>query len=180
MSENTKKKRFSFNVLDVFIILLVVVLIASVAYKVSQNMDKDAKKDNTVYTVVFECEEYETLAKYLSKGEKVYISTTGELLGYIHKSSDNVGPTALITIEEEPDAETPDATEPTDTPVDDLYERVRFEGKLKLNGNTQKSVVGNYYTLEELNIAVGSKISVYTDDAEFTITVKQIIGKDGE
>lgn len=173
MSSNTKKKKASFNVLDVFIILLVVILIASIAYKVSQNLDEDKNKDNTVYTVAFECEEYESLSRYLADGEKVYVASSGELLGYIYKSADILGSSSLIVIE--------DGEESTEQSTEDnLYERVRFEGKLKLNGNTQKSAKGNYYTLEDLNIAVGSKIEVYTDDAEFTITIKQFIDKDEE
>ncbi len=154
MSNNAKKKKASFNVLDVFIILLVVVLIASIAYKISQNMDEDANKDNTVYTVAFECEEYESLAKYLSYGEKVYVASTGELLGYVYKS---------VTV--------------TGENTSDLYEQVNLEGSLRLNGNFRKSPDGNFYVLDDLNLTVGSKIDVYTDDTEFTITVKQITNK---
>ncbi len=173
---NNMKKRFSFNVLDVFIILLVVILIASVVYKISQNSKQDARKDNPVYTVVFECEDYETLAKYLLDGEEVYIKSSGELLGYIHKSGDIIGAYAVVIIDE-PNAE--EIPVSPDTPSDDMYERVRFEGKIKLNGNTKKSREGNYYVLDDLNITVGSKIEVYTDDTEFTITVKQFTDKNG-
>ena len=179
MSDNTKKRRFSFNVLDVFIILLVVILIASVVYKVSQNMDKDANQDNPVYTILFECEEYESLAKYLDDGDEIYVKSSGELWGYIYKSGDIMGSGSIFIVEDE-ETSTDDVPAISDSASDDLYERVRFEGKLKLNGNTKKSGEGNYYTLEDLNITVGSKIEVYTDDAEFTITVKQFIDKDGE
>ena len=170
MSSNTKK-RFSFNVLDVFIILLVVILIASVVYKISQNSKKNANQDNPVYTVVFECEDYESLASYLLDGEEVYIKSSGELLGYIHKGGDVIGAYALVVVD---DADT------EGTHSDDQYERVKFEGKLKLNGNTKKSGEGNYYTLEDLNLTVGSKIEVYTEDTEFTITVKQFMDKNGK
>ncbi len=169
MSDSTKK-RLSFNVLDVFIILLVVILIASVVYKIYQNSQKDAKQDNPVYTVVFECEDYESLASYLLDGEEVYIRSSGELLGYIHKSGEIVGSYALVAID---DADGEDAPSP------ELYDRRRFEGKLKLNGNTKKSREGNYYVLEDLNLTVGSKIEVYTEDTEFTITIKQFTDKNG-
>ncbi len=155
MSNNTKK-RFSFNVLDIFIILLVVILLASVAYKMWQNMKKDKNQTKPVYTVVFECEDYESLAKYLSNGEEVYISSSGELLGYVYKS---------ITVSDENNS--------------DLYEQVNLEGSLRLNGNVKKSREGNFYVLDDLNLTVGSKIDVYTDDTEFTITVKQFIDKKG-
>lgn len=171
MSNNTKK-RFSFNVLDIFIILLVVILIASVVYKIWQNSKKDANKDNPVYTVVFECEDYESLAKYLADGEEVYVRSSGELLGYIHKSGDIIGSDVLVIIEGSD-------TEDTTVGGDGLYESVRFEGKIKLNGNTKKSREGNYYVLDDLNITVGSKIEVYTDDTEFTITVKRFVDKNG-
>ncbi len=169
MSGNTKK-RFSFNVLDVFIILLVVILIASVVYKIYQNSKKDANQDNPVYTVVFECEDYESLASYLLDGEEVYIKSSGELLGYIHKSGDVIGAYALVILD---DADT------EGTSSSDLYDRMKFEGKLKLNGNTKKSREGNYYVLEDLNLTVGSKIEVYTEDTEFTITIKQFTDKNG-
>ena len=169
MSNNTKK-RVSFNVLDVFIILLVIILIASVVYKIWQNNKKDANKDNPVYTVVFECEEYESLAGYLVDREEVYIKSSGELLGYIHRSGDTIGADALVVIDEPSD---------NNSSEDEFYELVRFEGKIKLNGNTKKSREGNYYVLEDLNITVGSKIEVYTDDTEFTITVKQFTDKNG-
>lgn len=180
MSDNTKKRRLSFNVLDVFIVLLVLVLILSVAYKISQSMKKDANNDNPVYTIIFECEEYESLAKYLSDGEAVYIRSSGEILGYIYKSEDASGSSAIVVIEDEQDSTEQDAVGTTKAETDDLYERVKFEGTLKLNGNTKKSNEGNYYTLEDFNICVGSKIEVYTDDAEFTITVKKFIDKDVE
>ncbi len=173
MSENTRKRRFSFNVLDVFIILLVVILIASIAYKIYQTSKKDANQDNPVYTVVFECEDYESLAGYLVDGEEVYIRSSGELLGFIHKAGDVMGGYALVIIDES-------TAEDTDTASDDLYDRVKFEGKIKLNGNTKKSPKGNYYVIEGLNLTVGSKIDVYTDDTEFTITVKQFMDKNGK
>ena len=171
MSGNLKKKKYALNVFDIFIILLVVILIASVVYKISQTSAKEANQDNPVYTVSFECEEYQSLAKYLADGEAVYVKSTGELLGYIYKSGDVLGNTAITYVDENI-AETSENSP--------LYDTARFEGKIKLNGNTVKGRDGAYYSIEELNISVGSVIEVYTDDTQFTITVKQIMDKDGE
>lgn len=184
MSENTKKKKYAFNVFDVFIILLVIILIASAVYRISQTSAEKANQDNPVYTVYFECDgEYESLAKYLSDGEEVYIKSTGELLGYIYKSADMLGDTAIHVKDDGTQAPMEEPTEAkpkAESETADLYERVDFVGKLKLNGNAVKGREGSYYTVEELNITVGSVIEVYTDDTEFTIIVKQIADKDGE
>lgn len=180
MSDTSKKKQFSFNVFDVFIILLAVALIATVVYNVLQNSYKTATEDNPRYVMEFECEsEYDSLAKYIKEGDEVYIKSNGELIGYIRKS-DMMSTDAIVVV----DKGTQDSTEePTDEPAqnvsgkaeyDDLYKKVTFSGEMKLNGNTQKSRDGSYYSIEDFNITVGSKIEVYTDNAQFTITVKAI------
>ena len=180
MSENTKKRKIRFNVLDVFVILLIAVLIFSVIYKIYANNAKEANKTETVYIVRFECADaYNSLIRYLDEGDEVYIKSTGEFLGYIYKSEDAIGTDAIVeTGSNKPEAEqTEDDTEKKE---DEGYRRTSYEGRLKLNGNTEMSRDGLYYILNGQNITVGSKIQVYTDDTEFTITIKQLTDKDAE
>ena len=180
MSENVKKKKFHFNVLDVFVILLVAVLVFSVIYKISSNSSKEANQDNPVYTVRFECEdEYNSLVRYLDDGDEVYIKATGELLGYIYKSGDAIGTDAIVEIgTDKPEEEKTKLS--NEESEDEEYRLTSYEGKLKLNGNTEKSREGSYYILDGQNITVGSRIQVYTDDTEFTIIIKQLTDKDAE
>ncbi len=171
--KNKIKRKISFNVFDVFVILLVVILIGSVIYKISVDNSKEARKDNSTYTIVFECyNEYNSLSKYVSDGDEVYIKAGGELLGYIYKSADSKGAQSIHVIEKDTE-QTTEKKSPSK-----LYERVDYEGKIKLNGNAEKSRDGLYYTVEGMNVTVGSKIEVYTKNAQFTITVKEFITRD--
>lgn len=187
MNENKKKKKLSFNVLDVFVILLVVILILTAVYKITQASSSKANEDNPVYMIEFECTgEYNSLVKYLSDGEEIYLKSTGELLGYLYRSADFLGTDAIFVIQPENDGEEDNgsqAGEKTGITKDphgvDIYRQVSYWGKIKLNGNFEKSHTGAYYSLGDLNITVGSVLEVYTDDTLFTLTVKRIIDKKG-
>lgn len=181
MSETKKKRKYSFNAFDVFVILLILVLIGTVVYKISKKSSIDANKDNPVYTVIFDCtDEYDSLQKYLKDGDEVYIKSSGELFGYIYKSADSVVKDALYSSETETSGEADstiveNGTEEAISESAVYYKKTDFEGKIKLNGNAEKSNEGEYYTVEGINITVGSVIDVYTDDAEFTIIIKGFI-----
>lgn len=189
MSEKAKKRKYSFNVFDVFVILLVLILIASVVYKVSKGSEKEANKDNPVYTVIFECKsEPSSLNRYLKDGEEVYIKSSGELLGYIYVSADTQSLNALQPIEDEAVSEADtsakdgvegDASENTSA-QGTVYSNMGFKGKLKLNGNAEKAKEGSYYSIEGLNITVGSSVDVYTNYAEFTITIVEFTDKNAK
>ncbi|MBE6547324.1 MAG: DUF4330 family protein [Ruminococcaceae bacterium] len=182
MRDNAGKKRIGFNVFDVFIILLVVILIATVGYKIYQTTSKEARKDNPTCTVVFECDsEYDSLGGYLKNGDAVYLKSTGQLLGYMYASSTN-DVVQIVSKNDKEDVQT-DKEDASELPgeknveIGAVYSRVKYTGKLRLNGNAEKSREGAFYILEGMNITVGSEIEVYTDNAEFTIVVKELIDK---
>lgn len=186
MSERVKKRRYSFNVFDVFVILLVLILIASVVYKISKSSEKEANKDNPVYTVIFECKsEPSSLNDYLNDGEEVYIKSSGELLGYIYRSGDSSSMYALTPIERDTEISSGNGsgeavTDSTPTAGGKVYGNIGFTGKIKLNGNAEKAKEGSYYSIEGLNITVGSSVDVYTNYAEFTITVVEFTDKNAK
>lgn len=183
MSENKKKRKISFNVLDVLVVLLLIILILTAVYKVSQAASSKANEDNPVYTIEFECDaEYNSLAKYLSDGDEIYLKSTGELLGYLYRSADTIGTNAISVIQPESDSgESSDSQDGVKTEMQkdrygvDIYRQVSYEGKIKLNGNFEKSRTGAYYSLGDLNITVGSVLEVYTDDTLFTLTVRRFV-----
>lgn len=158
MAKQMKKKRERkrINAIDVVIILLILCLIATFAYKVYDGVADPATKKDSKYVVSFVCEEYASLAKYLEDGEAVYFEKNGELLGNLFAEG----------------GETPAVSVSGDAAGNDgVYETATLSGKLKLNANAVAVSSGNYYTVGDINIAAGSEIRVFTEDTVFTLKV---------
>ena len=166
---NKTKKRI--NVIDVVIIILVLVLVASVVYRVYGAISNGgASSGQSDYIVKFECDsEYNSLIKYLGEGQEVYFESNGVLLGYIYDDPSDERK-AVYEIPKETVTETEDET----TAPKGAYSKVRLGGHIKLSDEAVKAKSGNYYTIQDRNISVGSTLKVYTRDAVFTITVKSI------
>ena len=166
------------NAFDIFVLLLVLCLIATLAFKIYDSASDEANTDNSKVMLEFVCEgEYNSILNYLHDGDAVYLES-GEILGYIHKNAQTEGLFEIIT-----EAQTePESTENTDvasntktesiTAVD--YSKVKFSGQINLNGNALKSNKGSYYIIGEDNITVGGKLNLHTKIAEFTITVTSL------
>ena len=165
-----RKVKRKLNVIDVIIILLVLALIGTTAYKVYFEITNGHSGKQGNYIVTFECDsEYRNLVKYLKSGDAVYFSTNGNLMGYLYDvAGDDVGAVYEINTEEE-------GTETeTKHKNNDPYSKVRLGGKLKLDSSAVKAKNGEYYTVGERNISVGSSFEVYTAKAVFTLTIKSI------
>ena len=165
MSKKIKKTKVKINAFDVFVMLLVLCLIATAAYKVYTSVSTNNNTKNSDVTMSFRCEgEYNSIMDYVHEGDAVYLES-GEILGYIYKNSDQK---ELFTIIE-------DSTEALDgareVSAKNVYEKVKFSGEIKLNGNAVKSPRGTYYIINNENITVGGKILLHTKNAEFTVTV---------
>lgn len=186
MAKNVKMKKKRdkrVSALDVVIVLLIIGLIAAFAYRVYDGIADPVFKKSSQYTVSFVCdEEYNSVAKYLSDGEAVYIASTGELLGnlYAKKAGEPVITVSGGTPEIQPDAGTETGTdagtgeEVATESQEPLYEKVVLSGNLKLSADAEMVSAGNYYTVGGINIVGGSVIEVYTEDAVFTLTVAAI------
>lgn len=178
MSKNVKikkKRDKKITALDVVIVLLIIGLLATFAYRVYDGIADPSFKKSSKYALSFVCdEEYNSIAKYLEDGEAVYIASTGELLGnlYARKAGEPVITVSGGSVDVETDVETGDesSTEVAET----LYEKVTLSGNLKLNPDADMVSAGNYYTVGGINIVSGSVIEVYTEDAVFTLTVASI------
>ena len=155
-----KRERKKINAFDVVIILLILCLIATFAYKIYDGVADPTMKKDAKYTLTFKCDdEYISLAKYLEDGEAVYFEKNGELLGNLYKDSANA---QLITVTGVSEGESGN------------YDKAILSGKLKLNANAVSVGSGNYYTVGDINVAVGSEINVYTEDTVFTLKVVSI------
>ena len=94
MSKDVKnKKDRKITALDVVIVLLIVGLLATFAYRIYDGVADPDFVEDSKYSVEFVCEgEYNSIAKYLENGEAVYLASTGELLGnlYVKKAGSPV------------------------------------------------------------------------------------------
>lgn len=167
MSGKTKKNKVRLNVIDVLIIILVVALLATVGYRVYTGISSKTYASTGKYVITFECDgEYNSTIKYLSKNEAVYFAGNGELLGRIYLPADKTSAIYEIKPEKQEDAKKGTS-----------YELIDFGGYILMNNEAVKASSGGYYSIGEMNVSVGSTIDVYTNDTEFTVTVKSISAK---
>lgn len=168
MNSGKSKKRL--NVIDVLIILLVVALVATVAYRIYAGVSEKRNGLQSRYIVTFECDsEYSSMLKYLTVGKAVYFCSSGDLLGYLYDADKEDGIDAVYEIKNGDSAN----SESSDGAAYD-YHKVRFTGQLKLDSETVKVRNGGYFSIGGSNITEGSVISVFTDEAEFTLRVISI------
>lgn len=164
--ENTapkKKDRRKINVIDVAIILLLLALLGTAAYRIYTEVTNGAPSNQSNIIVVFESQvDDDGILDYLKKGDSVFLTADKTKLGvlYDEKAGDGLG---AVYKKANGDAEAD-----TDTT------KITLVGTLRLSADARKSQNGNYYVLNGRNITVGSKIDVYTETAVFKITVKSI------
>lgn len=171
---SNKKTIRRFNVFDIIVILLVVVLIASFVYRIYVGVDKTSGQSRSKYAISFECDsEYNSLLKYVKEGDAIYFEHDGVLLGYVYAKDDSENGAIYEIIDNTANGSgSTGGAEPNDAVVE--YEKVRIGGFIKLNVDAVKSKNGNHYTIGDTNISNGSVISVYTEKTTFTLTVKDI------
>lgn len=180
MAEKQKKSGLRINAFDILVILLVLCLIGTVAYRVYEGVAKDRVDSTSKYVLEFECENYDSLAKYLASGEEVYLSSNGALLGEIYRGRTDFQAIYVETSAEETTVsdETTDiiigGSNDEETETGMSYKPAKITGKLRLNVSVTASSEGSYYTLGDVNFSQGSVINVYTEDTEFTITITNI------
>ena len=172
MAEKRKRTGKRITAFDIMVILLILFLVATVAYRIYMESNNDKVGVASKYIIEFECEDYDSLARYLSAGESVYLSSNGRLLGEIYKSWSDPHAISVEYLETEGESDKEAQSAEDETSVS--YKMAKMTGKLKLNTDVTASKEGTYYSLGEVSFSKGSVINVYTDDSEFTITVKNI------
>ena len=167
MSEKTKK-RVRLNVIDVLVIILVIALIATVVYRLYTGIDNKISPASSKYVITFEADDqYNSLTEYLSNGKAVYFASNGQLLGKMYTPSGKSAPACIVEDDAASDQRQNDFT----------YEKVCIEGYMKMSSEAIKSTSGEHYSIGEINVTVGSRIDVYTNETVFTLTVKSIDSK---
>ena len=166
MSDKTKKK-IKINVIDVLIVLLVIALIATVVYRVYTGVNDKTSSSRSKYVVTFECTDYNSLADYLDNGDAVYFADSGKLLGHMYTPKGAEGAAFVVQADEADAGDKKDFTYTIET----------IRGYIKLTSEAVRSSAADYYSIGDVNVTVGSTIEVYTNEAQFTLTVKSIDAK---
>ena len=165
MNESKKRSKIRLNVIDVMIILLVIALIATVGYRIYAGVTEKSSNVSSKYVMTFECDsEYISMIKYLSAGKAVYFEHDGKLLGYLYDANKDDETGAVYV----------SATDGTASVGTGDYKKNKLCGQLRMNPETVSVKTGGYYAIGERNVTVGSTIEVYTNEASFTLTVKEI------
>ena len=184
--ERVKKK---VNPFDVIIVLLLICLLGTLAYRVYDGVSVENADQESRYVVRFECDEaYNSLMGYLGADTAVYFDD-GELLGYIYDGKDDIDRVQVIErLTEELPEELPEEQDTSsvendaDSVEEDsesaetafIYEKVKLGGSVRLNHSTVKVENGGYYVVGDNSFAVGSLIKVHTEKAVFTLRVVSI------
>lgn len=172
-----KKNNFKANAFDVFVFLLVLCLIATVAYRIYTSIAEDRNAKSSLLSLTFTCEnEYDSITKYLNEGDAVYLPS-GELLGYIAKGA--YGDDLFETVTDATTTDAKNSEETTEKVTYALtspqkYGIITFNGEIRLNGNAVKSSKGSYYKIGDDTITVGGTLLLHTENTQFTVKVNSI------
>ncbi len=168
------KERKKINPFDVAVILLLICLVATFAYRVYAGISADDPENKEVkYIMEFTCEEeYDSILSYLAPGDAVYFGDE-KLLGFLYAGEEENAVYAVV----DPDhmqSPAPDGNGGETAGEVKLYTPIRLEGRISLNGETVRVKNGNYYSIGGTNLTVGGKLHVYTEKADFTLVVRSI------
>ena len=171
-----------FNVFDLIVILLVIVLIASFIYRIYVGADKVSDKSVGRYAISFESDaEYNSLLNYVKEGDAVYFEHNGVLLGYLYAGDDDENGAVYELIDDIPtfaeDGSTDVSVESENAEIvaeGCKYKKIKIAGQIRLNVDTVKVKNAGHYVIGDTNICEGRVINVYTETAVFTLTVKDI------
>lgn len=165
MSTKTKR-RVRLNVIDVLIIILAVALIATVIYRIYTGINDKTSPSQSKYVITFECDdEIASIVDYLKSGKAVYLENSGTLLGHMYSPDGKLGSAYVVSVHGENGESVNN---------DFSYQRAHICGFMKMNSEAVKSSSGGHYSIGEINVTVGSRLKVYTEDTTFTLVVKSI------
>lgn len=174
MARNEKKTRRGVNPFDVVIVLLVLCLLSTFAYRVYKGVENNESSSGSEYVLTFSCEgKTESLADYLEGGTPVYLSANNELLGHIFEGKEAITVSELSETETEGEADNRSESE-TVPGASSPYKDAHILGKISLSDNVAVYNNGVYYSIGDVNFTVGSELVIYTEKTFFTIRVESI------
>ncbi len=161
MSEISRKSKIKLNIIDVVIILLVLALIATAAFRIYEEVTENtsAKQSDCILTFEFVDGTDGSILDYLNDGDAVYIRKDGTLLGYFYDETADDGIEAVY--------QAIDASNSTNGTV-------ILRGTIKLSIDAHKAQNGEYYVINGTNITEGGTLEIYTEKTVMNIVVKSL------
>lgn len=168
--KESKESRFRINVIDVFLIILIVASLVGVGYRYYLNNREPISTANEKCEVYFSISNvFFTTASYVKPGDALYDSN-GEKLGTILNNNDSDEETAL-------------ATSPAHLVLEDggNLTSVTYPGGtyIDANGSFVCSCFVNdrgfYLADGKTYLVPGEKMNVHTEDADFTIVITGVV-----
>ena len=161
--QNTKNKSTrKFNVIDAFIIVLVILCVVGVYFRAQISQWIGIEKNLEEYTLSFEISEIRyTSSKYLGAGNKVYIDDTDIYVGEIKDNCTFMPAEVYI---ENAKGELVRVNYPKDTYVD-------VNGKLGCLGFEKED---GFYLNGTYSLVPGSTLNVHTEMMNFSILITEI------
>ena len=162
MQQSEKRSARKFNVIDLFIIILVLLCVLGIVFRSQISEWIGVEKNVEEYKLSFEVSEIRyTSDKYFQAGSKVYIDSGNALLGTIDGNC-TILPSEVYV--EGPDGVPVKVNCPKDTYID-------ISGVIKCLGIEKD---GGFYLSGTYAIAPGSQLKVHTEMINFIITVTEI------
>ena len=168
-TKEEKRERPHFNVIDAFIVILLVAIVAGVYFRFNIiDLLKTSSADEK-YAVSYSIEDVRyTTPSYINVDDKVYFSADGELMGKIISASENQGALNITPASKEflkADGTIEEVFYPEDT-------RVSATGRILCEGSYDSAV--GFCIDGKKYISAGQTIEIYTDFVTLTVTVTAV------
>lgn len=163
VNQNSEKKLGRrFNIIDVFLIILVVLCVLGIYFRAEIAEKMGLEKDLEEYKVGFKIAEIRyTSAEYLQSGNAVYLDTGNVLFGTIEGKCQERPSEVYV---EGPDGAPMKVIYPKDTCID-VFGTLNCMGLMKEDG---------FYLNGTYSLAPGSVVNVRTEMLNFTIIITDI------
>lgn len=162
VNQNPEKRTRRFNIIDAFLIILVILCVLGIYFRGQIAEMIGIEKDLEEYTVSFKIEEIRyTSAEYLQSGNAVYFDGGSILFGTIDGKCQERPAEVYV---DGPDGAPIKVVYPKDTYID-VFGSIKCMGLRKEDG---------FYLGGTYSLAPGSKVSVRTEMLNFTIIITGI------
>ena len=169
-TEKAKKNRSHFNVLDAFIIVLIIAAVVGVYFRYSIIDFLKSDMNTEKYVISFSIDDIRyTTPNYMQVGDEVYFDSNGELFGTLLGESDNQGVLNIM----------PASKEFVDSKGDiknvfypNSESRVTVKGRLLCDGSYDAN--GGFFINKNTYVSAGQILSVRTDMVSVSLRILSI------
>ena len=175
--DGVKERRFpKFHVLDAFIIILVIAIVAGVYFRYNVVDQLGNLKNQQEATVTFSVKNIkaDTAKHYVEIDDEVYFKSNGDKFGTIMRIEDN-SEIALSTVPSSESFFKKDADSEKGTLIEVLYPpetRIDAEGKIKCKGVFSPN--GSFALNGSTDLCAGKKYTVCTEKVTLEITILSV------